>query len=389
MGPGFFPLAERLALGPGSASPWLQQGMSWLGAEVPYTRATALLHHFTGTTVSRATVRRTTVAIGHAVQQVEAETVRAPVVASPLPLQVSVDGSMLAIVGEGWREVRLASIGVVTPAPVAAQPPRTTQLSYVAALCDAETFQQTALGEVLHRGLDQATRVAAISDGAPWIQGFVDYHCPQAIRILDFAHAAGYLAQAAQASFGPGTVATSEWFTTQRQTLRHGVADEVLAALARLPASDERDTALHYLRERRPMLDYPTFAAAGWPLGSGCVESAHKHVLQSRMKGPGMRWALPTARAMIALRVSLANGRWDAVWPQVGPHQRQTRRARSVQRRGARRPPAAPRPDRPAHAPPRPSVPARPKLVQDGRPTADHPWRRRLSFFAPHAATKM
>jgi len=299
---------------------------------------------------------------------------------------------MLAIIDEGWREARVAALGVVSPDPSAPEAVRTTQLSYVAALCDAQTFQEVALPEVLHRGLDQAPRVAAVSDGAPWIQDFVAYHCPQAVRILDFAHAADYLASAAQASFGPGTAATSEWFATHRHELRHGDPDRVLAALAVLPPSVERDTARRYLGERRAMIAYPAFAAAGWPIGSGSVESAHKHVLQARMKGPGMRWDLATAQAMIAFRVVLANERWSELWPQIGSHQRQIRRVRSAARRQARQPasppplqPVAPRPS----PPPRSPAPTRPKLVRDGRPTADHPWRRRLSVFATPAATKM
>jgi hypothetical protein len=365
--------------------------MSWLGAEVPYARATALFRHFTGSTPSRATVRRTTVATADAVQQVTAARAAPPGPVPLLPMQMSVDGSMLAIIGEGWREARVASLGVVSPAPRAPEAVRTTQVSYVAALCDAQTFQQAALPEVLHRGLDQAPRVAAVSDGATWIQDFVDYHCPQAVRILDFAHAADYLAAAAQASCGSGTEATSEWFAAQRHELRYGDPDRVLAALGVLPASEERDTARRYLGERRAMIAYATFSEAGWPIGSGSVESAHKHVLQARMKGPGMRWGLPTAQTMIALRVVLANDRWDELWPQLGPHQRQARRARSANRRRTRRPlaPRLPPPAPPDLPPARPPAPTRPKLVQHGKPTADHPWRRRLSFFAPTTVTKM
>ena len=393
-GPGFPPLAERLDLEPGAASPWLQKGMSWRGADVPYARATTLCRHFTCSTLSRSTVRRTTVASARTVQQV---TAAATAVAAPsgppsvLPMQVSVDGSMLAIIDEGWREARVARLGVVSPDSSAPDAVRTTQLSYAAALGDAQTFQTVALPEVLHRGLEQAPQVAAVSDGATWIQDFVDDHCPHAVRILDVAHAAEYLAAAAQASFGPGTEASSEWFATQRHALRHDEPARVLAALAALPASEARDTALRSLGERRTTIAYPAFVAAGWPIGSGSVESAHKHVLQARMKGPGMRWELVTAQAMIALRVVLANGRWDELWPQLGAHQRQARRARSAARRQARppAPPASRQPVAPRSPPaPRPAAPGRRKLVPHGRPTADHPWRRPLSFFATATATK-
>lgn len=398
MGPGFSPLAEALGLGAGGCSPTLLELGVWLGAKLTFAEAAAFLARCTGTRLSPATLRRATIATGEAVRQLEDRHRTAvaagagPVAPAPTELlQVSVDGSMLPVVGGEWREARLAAIGVVRRAPTDPSAVQTTQLSYAATFGSADAFGQEALGEVVRRGVDQAVRVVAVSDGASWIQEFLALHCPQAVRILDFAHAAGYLASAAQASFGPGTVETSEWFARQRHELRYGEPDRVLRALAALPASEDRDTALRYLRERRPMLAYRDFAAAGYPLGSGCVESAHKTVLQARLKRGGMHWHPDVLPAMVALRVTLANQRWDAVWAQIGPHRRRQQHARSAARRQARRPSPLPTPS-PVGAEPPPArrpVPARPKLVQHGKPTADHPWRRRLSFFRPATATKI
>ncbi len=379
MEPGFSPLAEALALGPEGASPALVELGVWLGAKLTFPEAAAFLARCTGTRLSPATLRRAAIASGEAVRALEAAqrtaisagTAPSPPVPTEL-LQISVDGSMLPVVGGEWREARLAAIGVVTPDPRDRRTVRTTQLSYAGTFGPAESFRQEALGEVVGRGVDQAPRVVAVSDGAPWIQSFLDLHCPQAVRILDFAHAVEYLAAAAQASFGPGTVATSEWIATWRHELRHGAADDVLAALAALPASGERAAALRYLGERRPMIAYPAFVAAGYPIGSGCVESAHTTVLQTRLKQGGMHWHPDVLPAMIALRVSLANDRWDEIWPRIAPHRRHQQRARSAARRTCRR-----------------ARPVRPKLVHNGKPTADHPWRRPFLRRPPAAATKM
>ncbi len=351
----------------------------WLGAKLTFPEAAAFLARCTGTRLSPATLRRAAIASGEAVRALEAMqrgaisagTAPSPPVPAEL-LQISVDGSMLPVVGGEWREARLAAIGVVTPDPRDPRTVRTTQLSYAGTFGPAETFRQEALGEVVGRGVDQAPRVVAVSDGAPWIQSFLDLHCPQAVRILDFAHAVDSLAAAAQASFGPGTAATSEWIATWRHELRHGEADRVLTALAALPESPEREAALRYLGERRPMLAYPAFVAAGYPIGSGCVESAHTTVLQARLKRGGMHWHPAVLPAMIALRVVLANERWDEVWPQLAPQRRQQQQARHAARRQVRRRP-----------------PTRPKLVQHGKPTADHPWRRPFLRRPSAAATKM
>ncbi len=213
--------------------------------------------------------------------------------------------------------------------------------------------------------------MVAVNDGADWIQGFVDLHCPQAHRVLDFAHAAGYLATAATAAFGEGTAAATACFQRQRHELRHGDPDAVLAALAALPPRPERDQAVGYLTARRGQIAYREFVARGWPIGSGCVESAHKGIVQARLKGRGMRWSRAGAEALLALRVVAANDRWEATWPAVGPCQRADQRARTAARRAPRR----------AGSPP-------PKLVRHGTPTADHPWRAfRLPESRPEAHT--
>ncbi len=393
-----FPLAEALDLGSDSLSPWLRELAVRLGAELPFATAAELLQYCTGTRLSPATLRRLTLASGEAVGEreevarcaVEAGTAP-PAPCPPDPLLLSVDGSMVPLVGGEWREVRLAAIGRL---PAQATDPPTTDLAYTATLGTADAFGREALGELHRRGLGQAPTVVAVSDGAPWIQGFVDLHCPQAIRILDFAHAASYLAQAAQASLGPGTAATSEWFATQRHELRHGDPDQVLAALRALPASGERETAGRYLSERRDMIGYRALSEAGWPIGSGCVESAHKTVLQARLKRSGMHWCLVGAQAMITLRLTLANGRWEEQWPQVGRQQRQQQRARTAARRRERAPTAPPLPPLPGPPPRTPCPTASPPVPppnrsRNGKPAADHPWRRPLFRFTPRPETQM
>jgi len=390
VGPGFSPLAETLDLGAEAFSPWLLERAVRLGAELPFATAAELVALFTGTRISPSTIRRATVASGEAMRQlelafittIEADTAP-PVLAPTVPLQLSVDGSLLPLVHGEWREVRVAAIGEIGPEATC------RGLSYTATLGSAEVFGREALGEIVRRGGDQAMTVVAVSDGAPWIQGFVDLHCPQARRVLDFAHAAGYLAQAAQEAFGPGTAATSEWFAVQRHELRDGDPQRVLAALTALPAGERRDQALGYLQERRAMIAYREVRAAGFPIGSGCVESAHKTLLQARCKRSGMHWTPAALIPLIALRTVIANERWTATWTRVGPHRRAAQRLRTAARRSARQPvvPATPSARSIPTAPsPTPTPPPRAKLVQHGRPTADHPWRRPF-LSRPHAST--
>lgn len=327
-----------------------------LGAERPFAPAARLLAHFTGVAMSPSTLRRLTIGAGATMRQLELAFVAALPVgggeAAQAPMQLSMDGSMVAVVDEGWREVKLVAIGERQDGE------HLTALSYAATLGSAEVLGDEAVGELVRRGIPGAADVVTVNDGAAWIQGVLDLHCPRAGRVLAVWHAAEYLSAAAQAAFGPDTAQARAWFADQRHELRHGDPDRVLAALTALPASETRDTTLGYLTARRDQIAYRDFVARGWPIGSGCVESAHKGLVQARLKLRGMRWSRSTVDGMLALRVVDANERWDATWAQVGLQQRADRRARTATRHRARR-----------------ARPPRLKLVQHGTPTADHPWR--------------
>ena len=370
---------------PGALTPRLHEGLVRLGTWLPFAPAARMLAHFTGTAVSPATARRQTERAGAAwvrtqeaeVARLERELPESP--PGPAVQQVTVDGAMVPLVGGEWGEVKLLTIGTVE---ATGEGPRAADLSYFGRRADHEAFARWALAETHRRGTEAAGVVVAVSDGADWCQAFADYHRPDAVRILDFAHAVGYLHAAAAATFGAETPAAQAWAAPQAHELKHGDPAAVLAAVGALPtagapdpaaARDAQDTALGYLGKRREQIRYAAFQAAGYPIGSGAGESANKLVTEARLKGAGMRWAPAAVDPMVALRCVECADRWEAVWPAIGPALRAT----------SRRPrPAAPRPAPPVAAPaappaaPTPSGPPSPRRVVAGKPTPDHPWNR-------------
>lgn len=285
------------------------------------------------------------------------------------------DQRLVPPVGGEWAEVRTLVVGEVA---ATSHGPKATALSYVSELATAADFSRRVLGELTRRGVSSHPGpIVAITDGAVWIQELLDLQYPQAVRILDIMHAIAFLADAAKAAFGPGTAETSEWLAVQRHTLRRGDAGQVLAALTALPAGDTRDTAIHYLSMRQAMLDYARCDAAGWPVGSGTVESANKLVIEARLKGAGMQWSRPNVNPMLALRTVDTNGRWAEAWPAIWDHLRRPPRPSRL----AAVPPAPappPPPAVPASMPPAP----RAKTIVNGKPTPDHPWNRSSPFRA-------
>lgn len=401
MGSGVFPLDDELALLPGGLSPRVSEGLARLCAQRPFRQAAADLAFFWGVEVSEATARRHATLAGEAVVALhEAELARLEAgLQPPTPAdgpvaiqQVSADGAMIPLVGGAWVEVKTLAVGTVAAAGERDGTPgaRAVDLSYFSRLADAATFTRQATVELARRGTERAGVVVGVMDGAVWLQGFLDHHRPDAVRVLDFPHAVEHLASAAQATFGAGTPATATWLDTQARDLRLTGPATVLAALRQLPvaqardptaATAARDATLGYLEPRTAQLDYPGFRTAGYPIGSGAVESANKLVVEARLKGSGMHWAPRHVNPMLALRSVACNDRWAETWPAVCSHLRGRHHHRRLARHRDRHPLPTPTPSttppatstpRPTHSPPS----SRPKTIVDGRPTAAHPWRR-------------
>lgn len=401
----FSPLDEELQLLPGQLTPSLQEDLVRLGAWMPFGRAAQELRHFRHTDISRPTVERVTEAAGAAyeamqsaeVQRIEREAPPAP--AGPTRQLLSVDGAMVPLVGGEWAEAKTLLIGEVQrPVEVKGeQVIGTANHSYFSRLSDATTFQRLALVETHRRGVETAQAVGAVNDGAEWIQDFVDFHRPDAVRILDFPHAGEHLNVVGQTLFGEGSPQAQSWLSGQLHELKHRGPTQVLAEVrswvAMRPEQPELTTQLSYLEKRVAHMAYPAFQAAGWPIGDGAVESGNKLVVEARLKGSGMHWARCHVNPMLALRNIVCSDRWEEAWPQIARTLCQQEQLRRQTRRHQRRALAIAQPLLPAESAPAPRAqeivaPAVGSVAsvtpcpsdqathdQPWRPAANHPWR--------------
>jgi hypothetical protein len=390
---GFSPLDEELALLTGRLTPRLQEALVRLSTHIPsFAKASAELAFFFGVSVHPDTARRRTQAAGRLVvahDTAEAERIlrdHPPPPPGPDRLVFSVDGAMIPLVHGDWTEVRTLAVGEVLPARPSEQAPasETTKLSYFSRRLESSRFAEAALSELHRRGIERVGQVAAVVDGAEWCQHFIDLHQPSAVRILDFAHAAEYLSAIGQTVGTDGPLLAEAEVARLRHTLKHdgpeGVLTELRAVIAAHPSLPELPKQLAYLEKRVAQMAYPQFVAAGWPIGSGMVESANKLVVEDRLKGAGMHWADANVNPMLALRNALCNDRWAEVWEVIEREekrqvlvQRQARRASRQAAATAARPveeppPVADEPAAPAPPPPEPVAKAR------------HPWTRAWSI---------
>ncbi len=183
------------------------------------------------------------------------------------------------------------------------------------------------------RGLSRATEVCAVQDGAEWLQGLVDYHRADAVRILDFAHAAEYLNDIGQAVQAAGGHLPARWLEGMLHRLKHQGPARVLQHLAWLAArypSSLIQEKLAYLQKREAHMQYPSYQEAGWPIGSGSVESANKLVVEARLKGAGMRWARQNVNPVLVLRNAVCNREWKQTWEDAVAQRRASRTHRRL-----------------------------------------------------------
>lgn len=391
-----------------------------LATWMPFRQAGEQLEFFMGTAVGATTIRQTTEQAGEAQVQLQDQrvaTLQADCPPSPPGPEVqllSVDGAFLHLVGGEWKEVKTLAVGTVGE-PVekdGEQVVHTSDLSYFSRMSEAKAFEKQALVEIHERGVEKAGVVCAVTDGADWIQTFVDLHRPNAVRILDFAHATEKVAEvahtideqglslsclaqkgeekrakpnksrrrkegaepnkscpsaqqrataptkacqtAARLSAEKGQARLEAWLDGQTEELKKGDAALVVQEIERLwllmqadgraKAAEAIATRLNYLKERQSMISYATFREQGYPIGSGSVESANKLVVESRMKGSGMRWSEEHVDPMLALRNAACSNRWRQVWKQIRQqwrHQTQAQRASKSAKRLLERQPQA------------------------------------------------
>ena len=338
-----------------------------------------MLKDLLGVALSPSTMRRVTMDLGKAARKVEELAVTVlegepgEARAGTQMQQVSVDGAMIRLVGGAYVEVR--TIVIAELHLQAGKAMQAKKLSYFSLLADARTFNQQATLEIYRRGTDNGRVVVAVNDGAEWIDDVVALHYPEAIRVLDWAHASGYLHAAGQAIDG-SCASTCERLLNE---LHEGPPEHVLELLANFINQQESGAAVlkileqsaAYLKKRTGQLRYPQFRAAGLPIGSGIVESANKNIVQARLKRSGMSWLPENANAILTLRCAEENGHWQTTMASALDSLRlQCREQRSAGRRERCRKKAEQ-----AAISVATKVPAQP-YFENGRPTRAHPYNR-------------
>ena len=316
-------LPKRLGVTPRGRSRRLERALSWLGADHSFQAATEAAEELLGLAISKSILRQVTLkhanAIGNEQRQQEDRSYRSKPMIGAKQLVAQADGSMARIVPSGlkrntnrpreWREIRLVSVQAMgAEKPV-----------YAASKESVERSGRQGGHAALEAGIGLHSQVHVVSDGAPWIQNQAqEVFGSQGTYLVDFYHVSEYLGDASQVCRPKNP---QQWLQTQQRRLKRGQKEKVFKELREYVepetvAEEEAPVraALRYLENRKDHLHYKEAMERGLPIGSGTIESGHKHVLQARLKKAGAAWLEENLESMARLRSAKINETWATYW---------------------------------------------------------------------------
>jgi len=229
------------------------------------------------------------------------------------------DGCMLLTRQKGeWREMKLGRLFTSQDLYEGVSKDRNWLKNsiYTAHFGDYESFLEK-LEPLTDEYESLGKRFIFVNDGAKWIWKWVSENYPKATQILDFFHALEYLAEFAKMLFKEKQKRTN-WVSEQKLLLLNDKVDQVIKIVETISCSsqkqkDAQKKLLTYYRNNSQRMYYKTYKERGLLIGSGPIESAHRTVIQKRLKQSGQRWTKKGAQNVVNLRVALKNGQWKNV----------------------------------------------------------------------------
>jgi hypothetical protein len=342
-GHGFAPWDGRVGLSKHRLSPAVERLSTLCGAVADsFDKGAELLRETAGIRLSESTVQRTTEAVG---ERIARHLQKGRLIGVKRAWNwyrdalgnsvgyISIDATGVRQQGPQGKKAdgRMAYVGMIfNPLPDRERvfeglpkPGATMQARYVSGL-----YPLAQMGPLLRRqgaqvGLDQAQTWVALCDGGVGLEEFLRMNFPRVEAvILDFYHASEYLAKLAAALHPTDEDAALEQTKSWSRLLRDEGGEVMIAVLenedwpARPGLATVRKEVLTYFQNQVHRMDYPTYEANGWFIGSGAIESACKTVVGQRLKASGMRWSESGGDAVCHVRALYRSerGQWDDFW---------------------------------------------------------------------------
>jgi hypothetical protein len=298
-----------------SISSYAQETMCYMGQQLVFSDAAEAINSLTGAGVDAKQVERTCHHYGHGLELYQSETIENEGFATICPKEadklhyVSVDGSMYLTREEGWKEVKLGRIYKHEDVmEVSKDRCELRSSTYVAHLGSSSGFLPK-----MEYHTENIENKVFIADGAVWIWNWVEDSYPDSPQIVDFFHAKEHLCEWAREHFkDPGE--REQWVSQQSATMLSQGITPVIKVLEGMEGSTtKKERLIQYYRNNEKRMQYHEFKEKGWIIGSGAIESAHKDVLQKRLKLSGQRWTKEGLQQMAQLRATYKSGQWETI----------------------------------------------------------------------------
>ena len=302
----------------------LQEVLCLLAQERVFEESEEILQSLLGVEISAKQIQRLSEYYGGELEKLEDDyqnnTLDVPLVdhdRNDELVYVTLDGSMVYTREDGWKEMKVGRI-YSENARVSIQEKRTeiTDSVYVCTLGNNKEFFRK-----FEPYIDPYKRTIFIADGAKWIWNWVENSYGDSIQILDFYHAVEKLGAYATLAY-KDVGERRQWLEEHKQRLKADEVEKVVEELKNTPVqTSEGEKALNdvirYYESNMDRMKYGTFMKKGYLIGSGAIESAHRNVIQQRLKLSGQRWSIYGAQTIANLRAYKKGNRWNTLIQQI------------------------------------------------------------------------
>ncbi|MCP5096078.1 MAG: ISKra4 family transposase [Chloroflexi bacterium] len=349
------PLDAALGLGDDSYSDLLREMHNQLSVYLPYEKAVSIMSRFFCVDLSKRVTQKMVIedaAVATCfyeqknppLPEQEAEILVIQTDGKGVPLVLPTDSAHKIRLGKGEKRSRKKEAVVTTVYSIATRPRKAIQVvnslfrqntsfseptkqtkrpqnkQVWATLQGKETALDRLQEQVGKREGSHIQHRVALCDGDKALQSRIEERFDQFVLILDFIHAQEYLWKAANSLLGDTNPRRDTWM--QKQTLlmlsskTEKIVDDFCQQIQTGDLSAKQTEILtktaNYFERNLPYMDYATYLHKGWPIASGVIEGACRHLVKDRMELSGMRWQLDSAETLLNLRAVAENGDWDA-----------------------------------------------------------------------------
>jgi Uncharacterised protein family (UPF0236) len=305
-------------------TPYMQEQITWSGQLLVFEDASEMLRRTLRVVVSDSQIFRVSESYGMLVSgELEREPAEVEVAQDDV-LYVQADGSMIQT-DKGYKETKVGRTFRQSDCRTKVDKEDRGMImrsDYIAQLTDSESFIKLAEPRLSPYAYLRE-RMVFISDGSTWLDNWIEEYYPYALRILDFFHLAEWLSKAAAGCYKQEEEAR-QWVEKQKDTLFEQdmgilkVLEELKKLEAKSSAAQEQlNATINYVSNNLHRTNYKAYRQKGLFIGSGAIESAHRTLIQDRMKRSGQVWSISGANAIINLRVCNKSQRWHKVVDEI------------------------------------------------------------------------